>query len=209
MNINDRVIPVVTYTNTDINKYKIYVENRKKSGIYKWNNLISGRSYIGSSVSLSRRFTQYYSFNYLTNSLNNSSSMIYKALLKYGYSNFSLDILEYCEPNILISREQYYLDLLKPEYNILKIANSCLGNKRSEKTKLLISNTLKNRLIKLLPIKITNKDTNTIKYFANNKKAAAYLGTSERTLGRYKSKGILLHKKYLITNNITMNKSYK
>jgi len=31
-----------------------------------------------------------------------SSVVIYRALLKYGYSNFSLDIIEYCEPNIKI-----------------------------------------------------------------------------------------------------------
>ena len=27
------------------------------------------------------------------------SSHVYPALLKYGYSNFSLEILEYCEPD--------------------------------------------------------------------------------------------------------------
>jgi group I intron endonuclease len=45
--------------------------------------------------------------------------MIYRALLKYGYASYKLDILEYCKTNALIEREQYYLDLLKPEYNIL------------------------------------------------------------------------------------------
>ena len=38
--------------------------------------------------------------------------MIYSALLKYGYSNFSLEILEYCEAAEAVSREQYYLYLL-------------------------------------------------------------------------------------------------
>lgn len=41
-------------------------------------------------------------------------------LLKYGDSNFSLDIIEYYEPSVLIAREQYYIDLLKSKYNILK-----------------------------------------------------------------------------------------
>jgi len=64
-------------------------------------------------------------------------------LLNYGFSNFSLDILEYCKPSILISREQYYIDLLKPWYNICKIAGSNLGFKHSEmtKAKLSINNT--------------------------------------------------------------------
>jgi group I intron endonuclease len=60
--------------------------------------------------------------------------LIYKALLKYGKSKFKLAILEYCDPNDVISREQYYLDLLKPDYNILKIAGSSLGYKHSENT---------------------------------------------------------------------------
>jgi group I intron endonuclease len=59
--------------------------------------------------------------------------------LKYGYSNFSLDILEYCKPDLLIKREQYYIDLLDPEYNILKVAGSVLGFKHSEATKVQMS----------------------------------------------------------------------
>jgi group I intron endonuclease len=38
-------------------------------------------------------------------------------------------------PKDVIKREQYYLDLFKPEYNILKVAGSLLGFKHSEKTK--------------------------------------------------------------------------
>jgi group I intron endonuclease len=62
--------------------------------------------------------------------------LIHKALLKYRYSNFSFEILEYCEPKKCIEREQYYLDLLKPEYNILKNAGSPLGFKHSEESKI-------------------------------------------------------------------------
>jgi group I intron endonuclease len=85
---------------------------------------------------LGRRFYNYYSIIHLNKK---QSSLIYRSILKYGYSNFSLDILEYCESSLCISREQYYLDLLKPEYNILKIANSRLGSKQSEATKIKIS----------------------------------------------------------------------
>lgn len=60
--------------------------------------------------------------------------IIYKALLAHGFDNFKLEILEYCQPSELIKREQYYLDLLKPEYNILKVAGSSLGVKRRKET---------------------------------------------------------------------------
>lgn len=51
-----------------------------------------------------------------------SKSKIYSSLLKHGYNAFTLDILEYCEKEELITREQYYIDKLSPSYNILKIA---------------------------------------------------------------------------------------
>ena len=139
------IIPVVSYFNADIDKSIIYKENKNKSGIYRWNNLITGKSYIGSSISLSGRFNTYYSLSYLKKRVEKGSSIIYNSLLKYGYSNFSLDILEYCEPSLLISKEQYYIDLLKPEYNILKKAGSRLGTKQSFETKQVISSALKGR----------------------------------------------------------------
>jgi hypothetical protein len=62
--------------------------------------------------------------------------LINKALLKYGYSNFSLEILEYCEILDILLREQHYLEILKPEYNILTNAANSLGFRHSEETKL-------------------------------------------------------------------------
>jgi group I intron endonuclease len=44
--------------------------------------------------------------------------------------------LEYCDKKETLIREQYYLDLLKPEYNILKKAGSALGFKHSEEAKI-------------------------------------------------------------------------
>jgi group I intron endonuclease len=45
---------------------------------------------------------------------------ICRALLKYGYSNFSIEILEYCDPSELLKREKYYMDIFQPDYNICK-----------------------------------------------------------------------------------------
>ena len=137
-NANYDYIPLITYANTDMDKSKIYEENRGKSGVYRWNNLITNKSYVGSSLSLSNRFSIYYSLKAMGKKLSSRSSAIYSALLKYGHSNFSLNILEYCEPNMLISREQYYIDSLNPEYNILKVAGNRQGYKHSEKTKIKI-----------------------------------------------------------------------
>lgn len=102
------VAPIRTYGNSDRDKLEIYKENKGKSGIYRWVNKESGKSYVGSSTNLSRRLSSYYSFSWL---ILQKGSYICSALLKYGYYNFTLEILEYCEPSKCIGREQYYLDL--------------------------------------------------------------------------------------------------
>jgi group I intron endonuclease len=45
-------------------------------------------------------------------------SIICKSLVKYGYGSFSFEILEYCNKEEVLIREQYYLDLLKPVSNV-------------------------------------------------------------------------------------------
>jgi len=44
------------------------------------------------------------------------------------------EILEFCDPSDAIVIEQHYIDILKPEYNILKIAGSSLGYTHTEET---------------------------------------------------------------------------
>lgn len=131
------------YSNADTEKVNIFKDNKNKCGVYRWINLETNKSYVGSSVNLRRRFNTYYSFSYLTR----NKSLISKALLKYGYSRFRLEILEYCDPSVLMEREQYYIDLLKPEYNILKIAGSLLGFKHSDSTRERLSKFYTGRII--------------------------------------------------------------
>jgi len=68
---------------------------------------------------------------------------INRALLKYGYSAFSLLILEYCDLLSVTKREQYYIDLLCPEYNLNQIAGSRFGSKHSEETRQKMSENRK------------------------------------------------------------------
>jgi len=134
---SNKYTPAVVYSNADIQKIQIGQENKGRSGVYLWVNLLNGKSYVGSSVNLYKRFSCYYSLRKLE--ANISNSIIYKALAKYGYSNFRLEILEYCEPNDVINREQYYLDLLHPEYNVCKTAGSPLGKTHTEEARAKIS----------------------------------------------------------------------
>jgi group I intron endonuclease len=120
--------PVVSYSNPEAHKKSIFKDNKGKSGVYQWVNKKNHKVYVGSSVNLYKRFQVYWN----PNALDKSNMAIYKGLKKYGYSGFSLEILEYCDPKDVIKREQYYINLLKPKYNLLQVAGSSFGFKHSE-----------------------------------------------------------------------------
>jgi group I intron endonuclease len=100
----------------------------KQSGIYKITNTVNGKIYIGSAVDLKKRWGRHVS----NLNLNiNKSKKLQAAWNKYGQDCFVFTIIEYCEKDKLIEREQYYIDTLRPEYNILQIAGSSLGYKHT------------------------------------------------------------------------------
>ena len=127
--------PIFVYSPADVHKKEAIKVNRGKSGVYIWTNLTNQKSYVGSGVNLGRRFSDYFSVKFLEKELNTGKSAIYSSLLKYGYSGFSLSILEYCEADVATSREQHYIDTLKPEYNILPTAGSALGRLVTDETR--------------------------------------------------------------------------
>nr|YP_010608762.1 hypothetical protein PNX16_mgp009 [Drechslerella dactyloides]WAN89842.1 hypothetical protein [Drechslerella dactyloides] len=142
---SSNVDSVKFYEDSYAMKKLIIKDNKAKSGIYKWTNKITNDIYIGQSADLAKRFIKYFNLSYLKN---RESLVISRALIKYGYSNFTLEILEYCDITNLTEREQYYIDKLNPKYNTLKLAGSSLGYKHSEETKLKISKSLKGIYVK-------------------------------------------------------------
>lgn len=103
-----------------------------KSGIYKITNTVNQKIYIGSATKLLSRKSEH--FHYLKNNKHHSRKL-QNSFNKYGIDNFCFDIIEYIEDKTkLIEREQYYLDLLNPYYNICKFAGSTLGLKKSKES---------------------------------------------------------------------------
>lgn len=88
-----QVEPVKVYFDLEKNRNIIKQENQDKAGIYRWVNIQNGKSYIGSSTQLYSRFKNYLNPGYISKT--NVNSTIHKALLKYGYDQFKLEILEY------------------------------------------------------------------------------------------------------------------
>jgi len=138
---NGRITPSVVYEDAYSMKKAILKENKDKAGIYMLTNKLTGDIYVGQSIDLRKRFIKYFSLSYITS---RNELIISRALIKYGYSNFSVTILEYCIGSELDVKEQYYFYKLNPQYNIQKIAGgSSKGLKLSEETKSKISKSLK------------------------------------------------------------------
>ena len=126
---------LIIYENPAVQKKKIYKDNKNRIGVYVWKNKFTGEKYVGSSLNLSQRFIKYFSISTLKRETLRNNSRIDRAIFKYEIQNFTLEIMEYCDLNIIIEREQFYLDNIKPIYNILAIAGSRVEFKHSEATK--------------------------------------------------------------------------
>ena len=96
------------------------------SGVYQIRNIINDHIYIGSTINVKHR-RRLHIKQLQTNK--HHSRYLQRAWNKYGETAFEFTLLEECEPvkEILLEREQYYLDTLCPEYNILPMAGSSLG----------------------------------------------------------------------------------
>ena len=97
----------------NLDRNLIAVENRNRTVIYQWFNLINGKLYVGSGWNGSRRLLSYWTPSVLKQNL-----PIYNSLSYYTHNNFILAILEdlgttgSVSKEFMLSREQLYLDLL-------------------------------------------------------------------------------------------------
>jgi len=172
--------------------------NHNVMGIYIIENLTNKEIYIGSSKNIHNRLQKHMSLlrhnkhenRYLQNSFN-----------KYKEVNFKWYIAEVIfDINTLTTREQLWIDLLNPGYNITK---EVIRNVPSKESRLKISNTLKFKysINEIEPTKITKVniyDLNGmyLNTYSSQRLCAKELNISYKTLNkvlRYKYKR---HKEY-------------
>jgi group I intron endonuclease len=102
----------------------------KISGIYKIQSKIKPeRIYIGSAVDMKSRWSGH---KYGLKHQKHGNGRLQNHFNKYGESDLIFIIIEPCFPEFLTVREQYYIDTLKPFFNICKVAGSQLGMKHSD-----------------------------------------------------------------------------
>lgn len=93
-------------------------------------NNINKKKYVGKSNDLFTRFRQYQSKLHKVDKYNTN---INRAFSKFGPSNFTVTLLEYCEKQDLGIREQYYIDKIKPQYNVRKSVHKTQNTKAVKK----------------------------------------------------------------------------
>lgn len=116
------------------------------TGIYIITCLINGRRYIGSAINIEKRWSEHLRMlrgNYHDN------SKLQRAWNKYTEEQFTFTIIELCEPDSLLPREQHYLDtwldaqcpsrFRVKAFNLTPTAGSQLGFRHSDKTRELFS----------------------------------------------------------------------
>jgi group I intron endonuclease len=110
------------------------------SGIYKFENLITKKVYVGSASYLGTRRRHHLA---ALRSGSHYNAKWQNAWDKYGAENFAYTVIEYvADKSQLRVREQYWMDALdavKSGYNILPTAGSMLNFKLSESAKAKIS----------------------------------------------------------------------
>lgn len=98
-------------------------------GIYKIENLINHKIYIGQSIEIEKRWQKH---------LNTKDNfVIHKALQKYGKENFSFQIIEECDLLDLDNKEQYWINyynsLIPNGYNMIPGGSNGAGFAKGKK----------------------------------------------------------------------------
>jgi group I intron endonuclease len=192
-------------------------ELKDNSGVYGFLSKTTGKLYIGSSINLNIRFD-----NHLKGLRSNIK--LQNAINKYNLQDFIFVVFEYCEAEILVSREQFYIDILKPEFNILKIAGSSLGYKHTEKSlakmrkmqesidksgennpmfgKIRIHSTetkVKISVIQGTSIFVYDSNGLLVNTFNSARKAAEYFGSNHQIILRYARNNKLFQDKWYLS----------
>jgi len=156
------------------------------SGIYKICSLIDDRVYVGSAVNFDSRKAIHFSTLKNQKHKNPKLQNFYN---KYGKDCLKFDIIEHCDEEWLIVCEQYYIDTIKPTFNICEIAGSTLGIKFSDRgiknlrdahARIVYQFDLNGNLIKIWPsIREASEEYKCCRSGINkccNKRFASYIG---------------------------------
>lgn len=96
--------------------FEDYQRLPKASGVYLLTCVANGKQYVGASVDIKMRVGTHFYRDYKKYPWRE----FYQDIGKYGFDGFSMEVLELCDRNIMLEREQYYYDKFQPVYNFAR-----------------------------------------------------------------------------------------
>jgi group I intron endonuclease len=195
---------------------------KNQAVIYIYMNINNLDCYVGSTTNLAARVSSHKSCILNWNKYEKKikgSTILYESILNYGWSNFKFGVLEYIDlsnnlnieqkKEIILGKEQYYLDNINPSLNKYKIAtNSSLGTKRgimfslnqskAQRGKSINYSFRSNNIVKIVSpetrsklslvnqginVKVFDKFNNLILEFSSIRNAAKHFGVHPKTIG--------------------------
>lgn len=131
---------------------------KNKRGVYCILNIKNNKKYIGSSINIWQRLQKHFS---LLRKNKHENIILQNSFNKNGEESYiAFCLREENREEGLVYLEQYYINLLKPEYNITK---EVIRNTLSSESRLKISETLKKRYKEgVKPTKHTEVDVYTV-----------------------------------------------
>ena len=146
------------------------------SGIYKITNTLNNKVYIGSSANISNR--EYKHFWMLKKGIHDNE-YLQKSFNKYGDIFFNFEIIEYCQYEVLIEKENYYITFynsnnLNYGYNLASV-NEFRRNTYNSEVKIKLSKYNLNKNGNINKFLLTNILTNESFIFDNLVDGANYL----------------------------------
>lgn len=116
----------------------------QKGKIYKITNKITEQIYVGCTIyTLDRRFNEHVYRCFKTD----YNSKLYNSMKKYGKENFTIDLIEECDLEVIYSTEKKYIEQYDSYSNGLNSTlggEGCLGYKHSYSVRKKISEKVKN-----------------------------------------------------------------
>lgn len=116
----------------------------EKGRIYKITNKENGLIYIGCTISsLDKRFNEHLSRCFTSN----YKSKLYNSMKKYGQDNFTIELIEECDFNLIYETEKKYINQYNSYNNGLNATiggEGCLGYVHSPEIRVKISEAVKN-----------------------------------------------------------------
>lgn len=146
-----------------------------ESGVYSITNTVNDKQYVGSSKFIDKRLREH---RWRLKNDRRSNDHLQRTWNKYGKESFEFGILEKCEKDRIVEREQHWIDILgvvENGYNIRPYAG-CHGMSEATRQKVIEIQHENSKLTKEMGLKIYNeyRDDNVIQKQLGDKYNISY-----------------------------------